>query len=480
MQDVDKVSKPKRTLIIGGGEAGSLLIYHLKRQKNTDFDVIGILDDDKHKQKTNIFGSPIISKLESLEEVVEREHIEHIILAIPSLDAKKRIRLLNRCAKLKIQTEILPDIDAVIRGKEEPVALKTIDYADLLDRGENKINYKKIKPLFYEKRILISGAGGSIGSEIARQLVKCEPKEIILLGHGENSIYEIQQCLNEMHFLNTIPVIADIQDEKRMQEVFLKFKPDIVYHAAAHKHVPLMEGNVKEAIKNNIIGTKNMVNISAEANVERFIMISTDKTVAPTSVMGATKKVAEWIVQSKNREAIRTIYTVVRFGNVLGSRGSAIPLFWKQIKAGKEVTITHPDMERYFMTIPEASQLVIEAGFLAKGKEIFILKMGTPQKIIDIVNKLIILAGKKAEDIPIKFTGLRSGEKISEDLFENKEKMMIHDIHPKFYCGVAQVPKNIEYLEEWLEQLLELPDERAKIELLKLTKNNLMRPKEYI
>ncbi|WP_052165037.1 nucleoside-diphosphate sugar epimerase/dehydratase [Listeria sp. SHR_NRA_18] len=476
MNRTDKIRK--RTLIIGAGEAGKLLIQYLQMNVSCNFEVIGILDD--HVNEKAVLGIPFVGTLQSIGPVVQEKQIEHIILAIPSLKPREKIAVLNRCSETGIQTEIMPDIEAIIRGEGSMAAIQNIDYADLLDRDEAQQDYHKLTPRFAGKTVLITGAGGSIGSEVVRQVAKCMPKTIILLGHGENSIYNIHREMAEKIDSTLIPIIADVQDKERLSEVFSKYQPEIIYHAAAHKHVPMMELNVREAVKNNIIGTKNLVDVSHENGVELFIMISTDKSVEPTSVMGATKKLAEWIVQMKNEEEGSGIYSIVRFGNVLGSRGSAIPLFWEQIKSGKTVTITHPDMERYFMTISEASQLVIEAGTVAKGGEVFILKMGTPQKIIEIVNKLIILAGKKKEQIEMKFIGLRDGEKIKEELFEMEEIAESEDGFAKFYCGKSRAPRKMKNIEKWIHLFESMNEDELRQALLKFANERVVLEKEYV
>jgi FlaA1/EpsC-like NDP-sugar epimerase len=432
----------KKILILGGGEAAQLLIYHLHYFRSEKVEIVGILDDGLTNDE-QLSGFPVLGRLEELKEVVQAEHVDKIIIAIPSLTDERKKEILLLCSEIDVETNILPDINSILSSGANPIQERAVSYSDLLNREEMKMNLENLTNFFRERTILITGAGGSIGSEIARQVNKCKPKKIILLGHGENSIYSVYKELAKVANCPIIPVIGDIRDKERLREVFDEYLPEIVYHAAAHKHVPLMETNPTEAIKNNIFGTMNVVDVSEEMDVEKFIMISTDKTVYPTSVMGTTKKIAEWIVQNKNTADQKTIFSVVRFGNVLGSRGSAIPLFWDQIRNNETITVTHPEMERYFMTIPEASQLVIEASERAEGNDIYILQMGQPQKIIDIVKKLIHLAGKKDVDIRISYTGLRNGEKLSESLFEKQEMKEMLQIEDKFYKGCATVPQDL-------------------------------------
>lgn len=460
----------KNTLIIGAGEAAQLLIYHLMKKKQKLLTPIAVVDDNPNLIGEQVEGIKIVGKINELTRVCYQYQIEHIIIAIPSLNASRKKEIVNQCSNTSIQTEILPDIDSAIWGRTPIINKEKIDYSDLLDREENILDYNAVKSELKNKSILITGAGGSIGSEICRQLIRCKPKKIFLFGHGENSIYTIKNELEKSQSdIEVVPIIADIKDKERLQYVFSKYNPDIIYHAAAHKHVPLMEVNIQEAIQNNIIGTKNLVEIVEKLNLEKFIMISTDKAVNPTSVMGATKKIAEWIVQSKNNRNVKTIFSVVRFGNVLGSRGSAIPLFWEQIIEGKPVTLTHPEMERYFMTIPEASKLVIEASLLAKRGEVFILNMGNPQKLKDVIKKMINMSGKTTSDVMIQYIGLRDGEKLSEELFEEEEWENSIKKMNRFYYGITKIPININEIEKWLEKIKFMSDIKAKKSLLNIT-----------
>lgn len=330
----------------------------------------------------------------------------------------------------------MPDIESVMTGQLEVNQLKKVEVEDLLGRAPVELDMAMISKELTHKTILVTGAGGSIGSEICRQICKFSPERIILLGHGENSIYLIHRELNKKYKgqFEIVPVIADVQDRELMFEIMENYQPYVVYHAAAHKHVPLMEYNPKEAVKNNINGTKNTAEAAKSAKVNKFVMISTDKAVNPPNVMGASKRVAEMIIQSLNTEDSVTDFVAVRFGNVLGSRGSVIPLFKEQIAAGGPVTVTHPEMTRYFMTIPEAARLVLQAGALATGGEVFVLDMGKPVKIIDLAKNLIRLSGFKEEDIGIEFSGIRPGEKLFEELLKEDE---IHpeQVYEKIYRG---------------------------------------------
>ncbi|GEQ04214.1 hypothetical protein SGA02_00420 [Staphylococcus gallinarum] len=385
--------------------------------------------------------------IKDVPHLVNKYKIKKIIIAIPTLSSGRMKEINDICNIEGVEIFKMPNIDDVLSGALEVNQLKKVKIEDLLGREPVELDMAMISRQLTNQTILVTGAGGSIGSEICRQVCKFNPKRIILLGHGENSIYLIHQELTKKYKdqIDIVPVIADIQNKQRMLEVMQEHKPYAVYHAAAHKHVPLMEYNPKEAIRNNILGTKNTAESAREANVNKFVMISTDKAVNPPNVMGATKRVAEMIIQSLNDESSKTSFVAVRFGNVLGSRGSVIPLFKKQIEAGGPVTVTHPDMTRYFMTIPEASRLVLQAGALAKGGEIFVLDMGEPVKIVDLAKNLIHLSGKKEEDIGIEFSGVRPGEKLFEELL-NEDEIHPDQVYEKIYRGKSKVYTNSELL----------------------------------
>lgn len=423
-----------RTLVVGAGDGGSVFVRSLKKNLS-EVQVIGFIDDDSTKQKMFLYDVPVLGKIQDIPELVEKYQIEQITIAIPSLQPTEYERILDLCNQVDITVNQMPSIEDVLQGKLKVSQFREIDVVDLLGRDEVKLNMQQIAEKLSEKTILVSGAGGSIGSEICRQIARFSPKRIILLGHGENSIYLIDKELKYTYSktIEIIPVIADIQDRKRIFDIMEQYKPDRVYHAAAHKHVPMMEYNPKEAVKNNIYGTKNMAEGAKAAGVGSFIMISTDKAVNPPNVMGATKRVAEMIVTGLN-EAGKTKFAAVRFGNVLGSRGSVVPLFKEQIKKGGPVTVTDYRMTRYFMTIPEASKLVIQAGALANGGEIFILDMGEPVKIYDLAKKVVKLSGYTESEIPIVETGIRPGEKLYEELLVDSE-VTNQKVYDKIFVG---------------------------------------------
>lgn len=425
----------KRTLIIGAGSAGTMVVRQLQHNKEADLYPIAFVDDDRNKQKLEIYNVPVVGTTNHIQEIVEDNDIEHIIIAIPSLNRGQINEIFEKCRKTKAKTQIVPMLEDLLDGKLAVNEFRDVQVEDLLGREPIQLDDAGIGEKISGKTILVTGAGGSIGSEICRQVMKYKPAKIVLLGHGENSIYTIEMELRNIYKdkVEIITEIADIQDRDKIFEVIKQHQPYIVYHAAAHKHVPLMERNPKEAIKNNIIGTKNVAEAADTFKVNTFVMVSTDKAVNPTSVMGSTKRMAEMIVQHMGTVST-TKFVAVRFGNVLGSRGSVIPLFKKQIQKGGPVTVTHPDMVRYFMTIPEASRLVIQAGALANGGEIFVLDMGAPVKIVDLAKNLITLSGYSIEEIGIEFTGMRPGEKLFEELLKDDE---VHDeqIYPKIYVG---------------------------------------------
>ncbi|QCT75861.1 polysaccharide biosynthesis protein [Macrococcoides canis] len=457
------------TLVVGAGRGGNLLIHQMLTTPTMGMKPIVAVDDDINKKNIELTdGIKVRGTTKDIHNLVTKYDIKRIVIAIPSLEKIKLNAIHKTAAETGAEVLIMPNIDDIMAGKLEVSQLKKVEVEDLLGRDPIELDDQGIFEQIENKTILVTGAGGSIGSELCRQVVKFKPRRLVLLGHGENSIYLINEELNKklLGSVEIIPLIADVQDRERMFEQMLKYKPDIVYHAAAHKHVPLMEYNPTEAIKNNVIGTKNTAEAALNAGVSRFVLVSTDKAVNPPNVMGATKRVAEMVIQALDKESVTTRFVAVRFGNVLGSRGSVIPKFKQQIEAGGPVTVTHPDMTRYFMTIPEASRLVIQAGALAKGGEIFVLDMGEPVKIVDLAKNMIRLCGFKDDEIPIEFTGIRPGEKMYEELLDEKE---IHpdQIYPKIYIGKANTIE-LSRIEEQIPKLLN--SESLKEDLLKFIK----------
>ncbi|OQO55728.1 short-chain dehydrogenase [Enterococcus hirae] len=415
----------KNTLIVGAGEGGRILYNSFLGSKTAqDIHVVGFVDDDPNKRNTYLSGKKVLGALKDIPELIEKYDIQMVTIAIPSLSRKKLRRIFELVESACVKVNTMPSIEELASGKISVSKLKTIDVVDLLGRDEVKLDIESIKDQITDKVILVTGAGGSIGSEICRQIIQFNPAKLLLLGHGENSIYLIDRELRTHHQncpTEIVPIIADIQDREKINEIMEQYHPDIVYHAAAHKHVPLMEYNPKEAVKNNIFGTKNVAEAAKAAKVKNFVMVSTDKANNPPNVMGSTKRIAEMIVTGLNEEGC-TKFSAVRFGNILGSRGSVIPVFREQIAQGGPITVTDFRMTRYFMTIPEASRLVIQSGALAKGGEIFILDMSEPVKIVDLAKNMIRLSGYSEDEIEIIETGIRPGEKLYEELLLDKER----------------------------------------------------------
>ncbi|WP_019242609.1 MULTISPECIES: polysaccharide biosynthesis protein [Bacillus] len=469
----------RKTLIIGAGVAGTMVVRQLLHNNGeTDLKPVAFIDDDYYKQKLYILGIPVVGTSKDILDVVKKYKIEHIVIAIPSAPRKQLTHIHQECAKSGIKTQTLPMLEDIMVGKVSISNFKDVEVQDLLGREPVSLHIESISDYVSNKTVLVTGAGGSIGSEICRQISTFQPKKLLLLGHGENSIYLINMELREKYkdSIEFIPIIADIQDRKRIFEVMEQYKPNVVYHAAAHKHVPLMEYNPCEAVKNNVFGTKNVAEAADENHVETFVMISSDKAVKPPNIMGATKRTAEMIIQRLNVKS-RTKFVAVRFGNVLGSRGSVIPLFKKQIQAGGPVTVTHPEMIRYFMTIPEASRLVIQAGALAKGGEIFVLDMGEPVKIVDLAKNMIELSGHSVEEIGIKFTGIRPGEKLYEELF-NKEETNSKQVFPKVFIGNIDVNHSDE-LDYFLKHFSDMSVEEVKDYILHLANDKEINNKPF-
>lgn len=428
-----KGRNPKRVLIIGAGAAGAMVIKELRNHDNLNSKPVGLIDDDPGKKRYNINGISVMGNRNDIKRICDTYSIDEIIIAIPSANRNDIKEIVEQCKKTKCKTKILPGVYELIDGKVSISKIRDVQIKDLLGREEICLETDAICDYIKGKKVLITGGGGSIGSELCRQIARFKPKELIILDIYENGAYDIQNELLESHkFLPLKVVIASIRDKNRLENIFSMENIDVIFHAAAHKHVPLMEENPAEAVKNNIFGTLNVVETANKYGVGKFILISTDKAVNPTNVMGATKRVAEIIVQIANVHN-NTDYVAVRFGNVLGSNGSVVPLFKRQIKNGGPVTVTHPKVIRYFMTIPEACQLVLQAGAMANGGEIFILDMGEPVKIMDLANDLIRLSGlEPGIDIPIEITGLRPGEKLFEELLIDSKKVQSTK-HNKIY-----------------------------------------------
>ena len=458
-----------RLLIVGAGDAGEALLSETMRMKKAQYEVIGFVDDDYRKKGVRIHGLSILGTTQQLPEICKKQNVEEIAIAIPSANHKQLRKVIQICQGTKIKFSTVPSITDIASGKLKVSQIRDVAIDDLLGRDVVELDLESIESFLSNKTILVTGAGGSIGSEMCRQVCKFGPKLLLLVEQAENPLFFIERELKKDYpDVQMIALIRDITNKARIRQVFGKYKPQVVIHAAAHKHVPLMEDNPGEAIVNNIIGSKNVCDCAADFGADDFVMISTDKAVNPTSIMGSTKRIAEMYVQSKE-SSTGTHFTTVRFGNVLGSNGSVVPIFNKQIAAGGPVTVTHPEMERYFMTIPEASQLVLQAATLGKGGEIFVLDMGEPVKIVHLARELITLSGfRPDEDIEIVFSGIRPGEKLFEELSIEGEDMLPTK-HPKI-AAWQNKPVDRETLKKTISQLLrtaKTQDHTTLVEIIK-------------
>ena len=421
----------RRAMIVGAGQAGALIGKELTENPQVGLEPVGFVDDDRTKLGQRIHNLPVLGSLDDLPRLAEKLGVEEVLIAMPTAPGSVVREVVRRANAAQLRTMILPGMFEIISGRKSVNALRKVKIEDLLGRDSITTNLDQVASLVTDRTVLVTGAGGSIGSELVRQLSTLDPERIVVLGRGENSIFELlQELTRSFPACEYAPVIADVRDIKRMQRVMHSYRPFSVFHAAAHKHVPLMEQNVGEAVLNNVLGTRNVVTLAADVDAEHFVLVSTDKAVRPTSVMGATKRIAELVVHETATHQLSG-YVSVRFGNVLGSRGSVVPTFVKQISAGGPVTITHPDMTRYFMTIPEAVQLVLQAAAMGERGEVFVLDMGQPVKVVDLATDLIRLSGLEVEkDIEIRFTGLRPGEKLYEELFFSSDTATATE-HPK-------------------------------------------------
>lgn len=446
--------KKKKALIIGAGEAGVLVARELKRHSsNLLIKVIGFIDDDPAKQNQIIHGLPVLGNRKMISEVVDKKQIDEVVIAMPSAPYSVLQEVVVLCEGLDLKIKTVPGIYEILDGNIKFNTLKEVGIEDLLRRPPVKLDLLSIAAYLSGLTVLVSGAGGSIGSELCRQIAKLGPEKLILVDHDENAIFYINNELRQnIPRVDYYPLVCDVKDYHALETIIRQHRPSVIFHAAAHKHVPLMEINVEEAVRNNIMGSKNIIDLAEKHAVKKFVFISTDKAVNPSSVMGATKRVVEIYLQKKAKDCNKCVFSSVRFGNVLGSQGSVVLLFKEQIARGGPVTVTHPDMKRYFMTIPEAVQLVIQAGAMCKGGEIFVLDMGEPVNIVDMARDMIILSGLKPEkDIKIEYSGLRPGEKLYEELFSERENFALtrHEriyIAPDSYWSDNMICKELEEL----------------------------------
>lgn len=457
-------SRMYKVMLVGGGSAASQLIREIRNQKDMNYEVVAIIDDDEAKFGTSLCGITVVGNRYCIESIAQKKNIDIIMLAIPTLDNKDKHEILDICKKTRCKIKTVPGLYDLLGQEEILQNVRDVDVEDLLGRDTVKLDMDGIKDYLEDQTVLVTGGGGSIGSELCRQIMRFSPKQLIILDIYENNAYDIQ---NELGYkypdINLKVFIASVRDKKRIDHLICELKPDVIFHAAAHKHVPLMEFCPSEAIKNNVFGTLNMAEAAAKYGVKRFVMISTDKAVNPTNIMGATKRMCEMIIQGMDKVST-TEFVAVRFGNVLGSNGSVIPLFKKQISRGGPVTLTHQEITRFFMTIQEAAQLVIQAGAYAEGGEVFVLDMGKPVKIYDLAFDLIKLSGfEPNKDIMIEITGLRPGEKLYEELMMDEEGL--HNTrHEKIFVG-NPLGTDIHTFKEKLQELRFLLDNEDKEEI---------------
>ena len=463
VKDGEKSTRLRRTLVVGAGDAGEAIIREVQRSTSTSMEIIGLIDDDPKKQSLRIHGIPVIGTVSEIPQLVDRHAIEEILIAMPRVGGKEIRRVFEISSQTSARLQTLPSADALVGTQKQFLLpqLRTVEITDLLRREAVETNLDEVARYLSGEHVLVTGAGGSIGSELARQIAQMNPASLTLVGKGENSIYEIEQELVQTAGLIPNTIIADVRDRTSMGIIFEKYRPTVVFHAAAHKHVPLMEKNPREAIQNNVQGTFVVAELAVKYGIKKFILISTDKAVKPSSIMGATKRVCEMIVCAFGQSS-EVEFAAVRFGNVLGSRGSLIPLLQAQIRRGGPVTITHKDMTRFFMTIPEASQLVLQAGAIGKRGEVFILDMGEPIRILDLAIELIRMYGLVPEtDIPIKFTGMRPGEKMHEELVYEKEALQPTS-HPKIRMVANISAVNLKQLRRDLDALFSVVEDPAR------------------
>jgi FlaA1/EpsC-like NDP-sugar epimerase len=451
--------RKKWVLVIGAGDAGAMVVREMLKNPQINMEPIGFLDDDPTKQDSKIHGVPVLAPLERIDHILEKHHVDEVVVAIPSASGQVVRTVTEVCRRRNIAFRTMPGIYELLGGAVSVSRLREVEISDLLRREPVRMETEALGEVLQDRVVMVTGAGGSIGRELCRQVAQVNPRRLIILGHGENSIFSVFLDLKESFpSLELVPLIADVRDLPRLEVIFKRWKPEVIFHTAAHKHVPLMETNIEEAITNNVIGTDNLVRVALANDVQRLVMISTDKAIRPVSVMGATKRLAEMLVLDAAHRHQRA-FTVVRFGNVLGSRGSVVPRFKRQIASGGPVTVTHPDMKRYFMTIPEAVHLVLQASAMSLGGENYILDMGQPVRIVDLAEDLIRLSGlEPGKDIEIVFTGIRPGEKLTEDLWDTGFAYS-PTAHPDIHQVESEEVLSSEKLEAIVEQLAALARE---------------------
>ena len=465
--------RKKWVLVVGAGDAGAMVVRELQKNPQLNMKPMGFLDDDPSKQNSKIHDVPVLATLDQTGKILETQHVDEVIIAIPSASGSVLRKVTEVCRLRNVPFRTMPGIYELLGGVVSVSRLREVEIADLLRRKPVAMDITPLGEVLEGQTVLVTGGGGSIGRELCRQIAQLHPAQLLMLGHGENSIFEAILTLKEnFPSLEIEPLIADVRDHDRLMVIFDRWQPNVVFHTAAHKHVPLMESNIEEAITNNIQGTRNIVNVSLAHGVKRLVMISTDKAIRPVNVMGATKRIAEMLVLDAARQHQKA-FTVVRFGNVLGSRGSVVPRFKRQIAQGGPVTVTHPDMKRYFMTIPEAVHLVLQASAMSKGGENYVLDMGEQVKILDLAEDLIRLSGlEPGKDIEIVFSGIRPGEKLSEDLWD-KGFAFSPTQHPDIHQVDSEEVLNPQALNAMVDQLIELAHEGKPEDILSILSTSI-------
>lgn len=459
--------KRKATLLVGAGRIGAALAKEMIGRADAELDVKGFVDDDRRKKGGSVGGVKVLGTSEDMARLIDELNIEQVVIAIDQAQGKEIRRILDVCRAIPVKARIVPSLNEIAHGRVNVSRIRDVQIEDLLGREPIQLDDENLHEFLSGKVVMVTGAGGSIGSELIRQITNYQPKLILLVERAEYLLFQIErELVKDFSETNFLPLIADVSDEARMRDIFANYQPEVIFHAAAHKHVPLMEANCAEAIKNNVLATRLLGKIAGENGVKDFVLISTDKAVNPTSVMGASKRIAEIAIQGLDK-IYPTNYIAVRFGNVLGSAGSVVPIFREQIRKGEAITVTDPKMTRYFMTIPEASQLVLQAGALGEGGEIFILDMGEPVRILDLAEDMIRLSGLNPyEDIDVVFTGIRKGEKLFEEL-EITGENLLKTKHPKIFIGkiTTYEPQEVSEILEYFKRAVVENDE-AKIRTL--------------
>jgi len=457
--------RKKWTLVVGAGDAGAMVVKELQKNPQLNMKPIGFLDDDAAKLDSKIHGVPVLATLDEIDYILNTRHVDEVIIAIPSASGEVLRKVTEKCRQRGVPFRTMPGMYELLGGAVSVSRLREVDISDLLRREPVQMDNEALGEVVENKIVMVTGAGGSIGRELCRQIAQLDPEKLLMLGHGENSIFSALLTLKEnFPSLEIVPIIADVRDQSRLSVIFNRWHPDVIFHTAAHKHVPLMESNIEEAITNNILGTYNIVNAALTHDVKRMVLISTDKAIRPVNVMGATKRIAEMLVLDAARRSDRA-FTVVRFGNVLGSRGSVVPRFKRQIASGGPLTVTHPEMKRYFMTIPEAVHLVLQASALSDVGGNFILDMGQPVKILDLAEDLIRLSGlEPGKDIEIVFSGIRPGEKLTEDLWDQGFAYTTTS-HPDIHRVDSEGVLSTEELESVVKELVKLAREGKQEEI---------------